>query len=88
MSTFVRHFGDKQPDGTYAISASDLSIMSSMINVGELVGSLGAAPINDIFGRKGAFLIAAIVAIVGTVLQVITDHDQIIIIGGRVILGL
>ncbi|KAJ4304613.1 hypothetical protein N0V90_000139 [Kalmusia sp. IMI 367209] len=88
MSTFVQHFGDRQLDGTYAISASDLSIMSSMINVGELVGSLGAAPVNDFFGRKGAFFIAAVVALLGTVLQVITDHDQRIIIGGRVILGL
>jgi len=88
MPTFLQHFGERQPDGTYEISPSGLSIMSSMINVGELVGSLGAAPLNDFMGRKGAFLVAAIVAIVGTVLQVITDHDQGIIIGGRVILGL
>ncbi|KAF2703973.1 general substrate transporter [Pleomassaria siparia CBS 279.74] len=88
MSTFVQHFGTRQPDGTYAISASDLSLMSSMINVGELVGSLSAAPLNDFLGRKGAFLLSAITAIVGTVLQAITDHDKNIIIGGRVILGL
>lgn len=88
MTTFVEHFGRRKSDGTYEISASDLSIMSSMINVGELVGSLGAAPLNDYIGRKGAFLVAAIVAIVGTVLQVTTDHDKGIIIGGRVILGL
>ncbi|CAI6337816.1 unnamed protein product [Periconia digitata] len=88
MDTFIRHFGTRQPDGTYEISPSDLSIMSSMINVGELVGSLGAAPLNDFFGRKGAFFLSAVTAIVGTVLQVITDHDQSIIIGGRVILGL
>jgi sugar porter (SP) family MFS transporter len=88
MSTFVQHFGHRQADGTYAISASDLSIMSSMINVGELVGSLSAAPLNDLSGRKGAFLLGAITAIIGTVLQVITDHDKGIIIGGRVILGL
>jgi MFS family permease len=59
-----------------------------MINVGELVGSLGAAPLNDFLGRKGAFLASAITAIIGTVLQVITDHDKSIVIGGRVILGL
>jgi SP family sugar:H+ symporter-like MFS transporter len=88
MSTFVQHFGHRQADGTYAIFASDLSIMSSMINVGELVGSLSAAPLNDFLGRKGAFLLSAITAIIGTVLQVITDHDKGIIIGGRVILGL
>jgi SP family sugar:H+ symporter-like MFS transporter len=88
MSTFVQHFGRRQADGTYAISASDLSIMSSMINVGELVGSLSAAPLNDFFGRKGAFLLGAITAIIGTVLQVIPDHAKGIIVGGRVILGL
>ncbi|KAF2653311.1 general substrate transporter [Lophiostoma macrostomum CBS 122681] len=88
MSTFVHHFGTQQFDGTYAISASDLSIMSSMINVGELVGSLGAAPLNDFLGRKGAFLVSAITAIIGTVLQIVTDHDKGIVIGGRVVLGL
>ncbi|KAF2645508.1 general substrate transporter [Massarina eburnea CBS 473.64] len=88
MSTFIQHFGQRKSDGTYEIPASDLSIMSSMINVGELVGSLGAAPLNDFLGRKGAFLVSAILAIIGTVLQVITDHEKGIIIGGRVILGL
>lgn len=88
MSTFVRDFGSRQADGTYAISPLQLSIMSSMINVGELVGSLGAAPLNDLFGRKGAFFLGAVAAIVGTVLQVITDHEQGLVTGGRVVLGL
>lgn len=88
MSTFVRHFGRRRSDGSYEIPASDLSIMSSMINVGELVGSLGAAPLNDRMGRKGAFFCAAIIAVVGTVLQVTTDHDRDIITVGRVVLGL
>jgi len=62
--------------------------MTSMMNVGELVGSLGAAPLNDYMGRKGAFFVAAILTIIGTVVQVITDHDQAYIIGGRIVLGM
>lgn len=62
--------------------------MLVVINVGELVGSLGAAPLNDFLGRKGAWAVSAFFAILGTVLQVITYHDKGLIIGGRVILGL
>lgn len=88
MGVFVEHFGTPKADGTgYEIKASDLSVMTSMINVGELVGSLTAAPLNDFLGRKGVFLIGALTVIVGVVLQLSTDHSHAYIIGGRVILG-
>jgi len=87
MDVFIRHFGEQKPDGTYAISASTLSLMTSMINVGELVGSLTAAPLNDYIGRKGVFLVASIFITIGVVLQLVTDHDRSLIIGGRVLLG-
>ncbi len=87
MNVFVRHFGDLQPDGTYVLSASQLSLMTSVINIGELVGSLSAAPLNDYLGRKGVFLIASLAIIVGVILQLATDHDRGMIMGGRVILG-
>ena len=87
MDVFIRHFGDRKPDGTYAISPSRLSLMTSMINVGELVGSLTAAPLNDYIGRKGVFLVASIFIVVGVVLQLATDHDRSLITGGRVLLG-
>ncbi|KAL1650374.1 hypothetical protein SLS58_001191 [Diplodia intermedia] len=89
MDVFVEHFGTPKADGSggYEIKASDLSVMTSMINVGELVGSLTAAPMNDFLGRKGVFLIGALTVIVGVVLQLATDHSHAYIIGGRVILG-
>ncbi|KAL0265105.1 hypothetical protein SLS55_001064 [Diplodia seriata] len=89
MDVFVKHFGTPKADGSggYEIKASDLSVMTSMINVGELVGSLTAAPMNDFLGRKGVFLIGALTVIVGVVLQLATDHSHAYIIGGRVILG-
>jgi SP family sugar:H+ symporter-like MFS transporter len=45
--TFVRQFGTKDadaPDG-YRISSSDQSLWVSIIQVGEVVGSLAAGPI-------------------------------------------
>lgn len=75
------------PDGTYQILPSSLSAMTSMINVGELVGSLSSAFINDYLGRKGAWIVGASLVAVGVVLQVVTSSQQSFIEGGRVLLG-
>lgn len=87
MNAFVEHFGERQSDGSYAIRASSLSLMTSVINIGELVGSLTAAPLNDLTGRKGVFFIASIMVVVGVILQLATDHKHSMIIGGRILLG-
>jgi SP family sugar:H+ symporter-like MFS transporter len=87
MDAFIRHFGSQQADGTYTISPSQLSLMTSVINIGELVGSLTAAPLNDYLGRKGVFLIASIMIIIGVILQLAADRQTSYIIGGRIILG-
>jgi SP family sugar:H+ symporter-like MFS transporter len=87
IETFIEHFGTKQSDGTFAISSSQLSLMTSVINIGELVGSLIAAPLNDYLGRKGVFLVASIVIIVGVILQVSAESQTSYIIGGRILLG-
>lgn len=84
---FVRHFGTKTADGEYKLSPSDLSVMTSMINVGELVGSLTAAPLNDYFGRKVVFLIASIMLVIGIILQLVTTSSRGLITGGRTIMG-
>ncbi|KAI5803184.1 general substrate transporter [Geopyxis carbonaria] len=88
MDVFIRHFGTVNSEGVHEISPSQLSIMTSMINIGELVGSLVAAPMNDYLGRKGVFLVASIIVIVGVVLQVVTDSSRALIMAGRLILGI
>lgn len=87
IDVFVRHFGERNADGEYEISPSQLSIMTSMINVGELVGSLSAAPLNDFFGRKGVFLTGTITIIVGVILQLVTSSSNAMITAGRAVLG-
>ncbi|KAK6004815.1 hypothetical protein QM012_007594 [Aureobasidium pullulans] len=88
LDIFVRHFGTKTTDGQYKLSPSELSVMTSMINVGELVGSLSAAPLNDYFGRKIVFFIASTMLAIGVVLQLVTSSSRGLITGGRTIMGL
>ncbi|KAI5278281.1 hypothetical protein KEM54_004721, partial [Ascosphaera aggregata] len=88
METFCEHFGVQDPeDGHWYIKSADLSVMTSMINVGELVGSLSASFLNDRFGRKGTFFVGSIAVILGIVLQIIATSGHGLIIGGRIILG-
>lgn len=58
-----------------------------MINVGELVGSLSAAPLNDWFGRKGVFLTGTLTIVVGVILQLVTSSSNAMITAGRAVLG-
>lgn len=60
--------------------------MTSMINVGELVGSLSAAPMNDAIGRKGVFLFASMAIAIGVILQLVTDSSRSLLTAGRAIL--
>jgi len=85
---FIKHFGTETSDGQYNISPSQLSVMTSMVNVGELVGSLSAAPLNDLFGLKIVFLIAAAVLVVGVVLQLVSSSSKSLITVGRTVMGL
>lgn len=61
--------------------------MTSMINVGELVGSLLAAPLNDLFGRKGSLLTGSVAVVVGVVMQLSTTSSRALITAGRAVSG-
>lgn len=61
--------------------------MTSMINVGELVGSLTAAPVNDYIGRKGVFMTGSIAIVIGIILQLVTSSSRALMTAGRAILG-
>lgn len=87
VDVFIRHFGQRDGDGEWYISPSQLSVMTSMINVGELVGSVTAAPLNDRLGRKGVFLTGTVTIIIGVVLQLVTTSSQALMTAGRAILG-
>lgn len=84
----MRHFGTRQKDGSYMLTPTDLSVMTSMINVGELVGSLLGAPLNDMFGRRVVFMTGTAAIIVGVAMQLATTSSRGLITAGRAVLGL
>ncbi|KAF4981870.1 hypothetical protein FZEAL_2390 [Fusarium zealandicum] len=87
LDVFVRHFGRQNADGEYELSPASLSIMMSMINVGELVGSISAAPLNDLVGRKGVFMTGTLAIVVGVVMQLATSSSRALMTAGRAVMG-
>ncbi|RBA13706.1 hypothetical protein FPRO05_02499 [Fusarium proliferatum] len=87
LDVFVRDFGTRGDDGEFHISPQNLAVMTSMINVGELVGSLLAAPLNDLFGRKGSLFTGSVAVVVGVVMQLSTTSSRALITSGRAVSG-
>ncbi|KAF5372878.1 hypothetical protein D9758_001557 [Tetrapyrgos nigripes] len=88
MDKFGRDFGELQSDGSYAISSSDKSLFTSIVQAGEVVGALTAGPIGDYTGRKGALAAACTFVIIGVILQMVVAGSHPLLIVGRLILGM
>lgn len=86
QAPFLHRFGQQQPDGNWRLKPSELAIMTSMMNVGELLGSLGAAPLNDLLGRKSVLLAGSAFVAVGVVAQLAAGGAGALT-AGRLILG-
>lgn len=56
MTPFKNDYGDHlDADGNKALAVSFTSFSTSAIYIGDAVGALLSAPVNDWFGRKGSF---------------------------------
>lgn len=88
MGPFINRFGEEQSDGSMALTTSFTSLTSSIIYVGELLGALGAAPINTYYGRKAVFYCASICIIAGAIVQLCSHGNEGAIIAGRILIGL
>ncbi|WWC88190.1 uncharacterized protein L201_003095 [Kwoniella dendrophila CBS 6074] len=85
---FVRQFGDTtDKNGNPAISSGNQSLWVSIIQVGEVVGSLAAGPIGDFSGRKGGIFAAIVLLAIGVVLQMIVIGSSALLTVGRLIAG-
>ncbi|OAL35446.1 hypothetical protein AYO20_05296 [Fonsecaea nubica] len=89
MKRFVHDYGTTHDEeGGIALTTTFLSLTASIIYVGELIGALLAAPINDFFGRKGVFLCASICIIAGAITQCADQGSMGVICLGRILIGL
>jgi len=89
MPDFVNRFGQPTgPNGTYELSSSRQSIITSLLSAGTFVGAIGQAFTSDRFGRKGSVLIWSAIFTVGVAIQTATARSLAQITIGRFIAGL
>ena len=88
MQHFIDDYGTKEADGKFKLTPSFLSVTASVIYVGEFVGALITAPINDRWGRRAVFLSASLCIILGALIQGFSHGLYGVFCVGRVFIGL
>jgi MFS family permease len=88
MEWFAKDYGEQGSEGTWSLGTTFLSLSASIIYVGELVGALVAAPINEALGRRAVFLSASLCIIAGAIVQACSFGSHPVFYVGRVLIGL
>ncbi|KZT02237.1 general substrate transporter [Laetiporus sulphureus 93-53] len=88
MPDFIDRFGQVDANGTAYLSSSRQSLITSLLSVGTIVGSIAQAFTSDRFGRRGSILIWSAVFTIGTAIQTATNRALAQIIFGRFVSGL
>ncbi|KAF8435632.1 general substrate transporter [Boletus edulis BED1] len=88
MPDFIHRFGQVSSDGTYYLSSSRQSIITSLLSAGTFVGSLAQAFTTDSMGRRGSILLWAAIFTIGVAIQTATTYSIVQITIGRFIAGL
>ncbi|CAK7217087.1 hypothetical protein SCUCBS95973_003032 [Sporothrix curviconia] len=87
MDAFADHYGTfDAATGAKIVTSSRQSLVTSIINVGEFVGAVSAFWIGQKIGLRGGLLLACIIVVIGTTLQV-ADTALGLLIAGRLVLG-
>lgn len=88
MDAFLARFGDSLVDGKPALKSGTLSLLSSIVQVGELLGSLTATVVGGVGGRKGGLLVACVCVSLGAIIQLAAAGSIPQLTIGRLILGM
>jgi MFS transporter, SP family, sugar:H+ symporter len=88
MNSFLRRFGDTITDGKPALKSGTLSLLSSIVQVGELLGSLLATIVGGVGGRRGGLLVACTLVCIGAVIQLAAMGSIAQLTIGRLVLGM
>ncbi|GAA6035474.1 hypothetical protein JCM8097_000272 [Rhodosporidiobolus ruineniae] len=87
MDIFKEHYGDLQPDGSYEISTSTDSLITSILSAGTFIGALSAGPILGWCGRRIGLGIYLLIFAAGVAMQT-AAYDKPLFSVGRVFAGL
>ncbi|KIY44520.1 general substrate transporter, partial [Fistulina hepatica ATCC 64428] len=92
MTQFKKDYGTctTSSDGTVScdISSKNRSLTTSIVQAGEVVGSLFAGPIGDIGGRRAGMLAACGLVTIGVILQISIAGSILFLTAGRAVLGM
>ncbi|KZP26508.1 general substrate transporter [Athelia psychrophila] len=88
MPAFLERFGDTVTNGRPALKSGTLSLLSSIVQVGELLGSLTATVIGGVGGRRGGLMAACTFVSIGTIVQLACNGSIAQLTVGRLILGM
>jgi sugar porter (SP) family MFS transporter len=88
MDAFLARFGDTLVDGKPALKSGTLSLLSSIVQVGELLGSLTATVIGGVGGRRGGLVAACICVSLGAIIQLAANGNIPQLTVGRLVLGM
>ena len=69
MPWWLAKFGDLQSDGSYVLSSSRSSLVTSILSVGTFFGALGAYPVGDALGRRFGIIAFLGLFAIGVALQ-------------------
>lgn len=83
MDTFKQDFttGHTDKNGDPGLSASQISLIVSMLSAGTAVGALLAAPMGDRWGRRMSLIVAIGVFCVGAIIQVCAYNVAMLVVG-------
>ncbi|ORY88477.1 general substrate transporter [Leucosporidium creatinivorum] len=88
LPTFVRDYGELQPDGTYNISSAWQAGLSNAVQVGSIIGLLINGWASDRFGYKKT-MIAALFAMILTILVPVLSNGRIeVLLVGEFLMGI
>ncbi|KFZ09924.1 hypothetical protein V502_08403 [Pseudogymnoascus sp. VKM F-4520 (FW-2644)] len=88
LPPFVRAYGDyNATTGTHTLPSWLLSLITSIINLGEVLGAILSYPIGVRFGRRGGIIIACITFLLGILIQSVAPIVALLVIG-RFLLGI
>ena len=87
MPPFVRAYGvlDKATD-TYSLPSWLLSLITSIINLGEFLGAIASHKLGVIFGRRGGLVIGCATILLGILIHSVAPIVALLVIG-RLLLG-
>lgn len=89
MPAFLSRFGDTtDSSGNPGLKSGTLSLLSSIVQVGELIGSLTATVIGGVGGRRGGLVMACAFVSLGTIVQLAAEGSIAQLTVGRLILGM